>query len=148
MRAAGPDSLDKSPHVAASTSLVESAPVSGDELKRAERFAQEPFVLEGEDPGSALAEGTARRAALDDALAEIAAGRTEPSVEWRRKYSLILGLERLLAEDEPHLADGTVLSAHQVDALSGTLIALTAEVHASRNGSPNGGEVEELPTGE
>src|SRR5918999_956486 len=150
MRAAGPDSLQESPHVAASTSLVESAPVSGDELKRAERFAQEPFVLEGEDPGSALAEGTARRAAVDDALAEIADGRSEPSVEWRRKYSLILGLERLLSEEEPHLADGTVLSAHQVDALSGTLIALTAELLSSRNGrSSNGaGELEELPSGE
>src|ERR671914_1850794 len=133
MRAAGPDSLKKAPHVAASTSLVESAPVSGDELKRAERFAQEPFVLEGEDPGSALAEGTARRAALEDALEEMARGRSEPSVEWRRKYSLILGLERLLSEEEPHLADGTVLSAHQVDALSGTLIALLSELQ--RNGA-------------
>ena len=28
----------------------------------------------------------------------------------------MLGLERLLAEEEPHLADGTMLSAHQVDA--------------------------------
>ena len=53
---------------------------------------------------------------------------TEPSVGWRRDYSLMLGLERVLAEDEPHLVDGTVLSAHQVDALSGTLIALTAEL--------------------
>ena len=65
-----------------------------------------------------------RRAALDAALEEIDAGRSEPSVEWRREFSLMLGLERLLAEEEPHLADGTTLSAHQVDALSGTLIAL------------------------
>ena len=49
---------------------------------------------------------------------------------WRREYSLILGLERLLSEEEPHLVDGTTLSAHQVDALSGTLIALTADVQA------------------
>ena len=47
----------------------------------------------------------------------------------------MLGLERLLAEEEPHLADGTTLSAHQVDALSGTLIALTSEIQESaRNG--------------
>src|SRR5581483_4752294 len=59
-----------------------------------------------------------------------------PSIEWRRDYSLLLGLERLLSEDEPHLADGTVLSAHQVDALSGTLTALLAE--AQRNGNGNG----------
>ena len=46
----------------------------------------------------------------------------------------MLGLERLLAEEEPHLADGTTLSAHQVDALSGTLIALESELLISRNG--------------
>ena len=46
----------------------------------------------------------------------------------------MLGLERLLAEEEPHLADGTTLSAHQVDALSGTLIALESELLIGRNG--------------
>ena len=96
-------------------------PVSGAELKRAERFARESFVLEGEDAATALAPGTARRRALDAALAEIEQGRDDPSLAWRREYSLMLGLERLLAEEEPHLADGTTLSAHQVDALSGTL---------------------------
>jgi len=114
--------------VADSTSLVASSPVSGADLERVESFAREPFVLEGEDPSTALADGTARRIAFDAAQRELDAGREEPSVEWRQDYSLILGLERLLSEDEPHLADGTVLSAHQVDALSGTLIALTAEV--------------------
>ena len=59
------------------------------------------------------------------------AGRAEPSVDWRRNYSLLLGLERLLSEDEPHLADGTLLNPHQVDALSGTLIALTSELEES-----------------
>ena len=112
-------------------------------------------MLEGEDPSTALADGTARRIAFDAAQRELDAGREEPSVEWRQDYSLILGLERLLSEDEPHLADGTVLSAHQVDALSGTLIALTAEVLAShQNGSSRNGaqpkeEVAELlPSGE
>ena len=82
-------------------------------------------------------------------MAELEAGRDEPSVEWRREYSLTLGLERLVAEDEPHLVDGTVLSAHQVDALSGTLIALSAEilVPSSSNGASRA-KVEELPTGE
>ena len=105
--------------------MAEASPVSGDDLRRAEDFAREPLVLEGEDPTAALAKGTVRRAAFDAAMAELEAGRHEPSVEWRREYSLTLGLERLVAEDEPHLVDGTVLSAHQVDALSGTLIALT-----------------------
>ena len=82
-------------------------------------------------------------------MAELEAGRDEPSVEWRREYSLTLGLERLVAEDEPHLVDGTVLSAHQVDALSGTLIALSAEilVPSNSNGASRA-KVEELPTGE
>jgi superfamily II DNA or RNA helicase len=37
----------------------------------------------------------------------------------------------VLSEDEPKLADGTVLSSHQVDALSGTLVALLAESQRS-----------------
>ena len=81
-------------------------------------------MLEGEDAATALADNSPRRTALDAALKEIQAGRSEPSVEWRREVSLMLGLERLLAEEEPHLAAATPLSAHQVDALSGTLIAL------------------------
>jgi ribonuclease E len=133
--------------VAERTSAVDASPVSGENLKRAQEFAREPFVLEGETPETALAPGTARRTAIEDALAEIAAGRTEPSIDWRRRYSLMLGLERLLCEEEPHLADGAVLSAHQVDALSGTLIALTSEVQMA--GRSNGrAPLEELPSGE
>jgi ribonuclease E len=129
--------------------VAEASPVSGDDLKRAEEFAREPFVLEGEDPSAALAEDGARLVALKAALKEIEEGRSEPSVEWRRDYSLILGLERLLAEEEPHLVDGTTLSAHQVDALSGTLIALDAELLIGRNGSGNGKAAsEELHSGE
>src|SRR5436309_150649 len=102
-------------------------------IARAELFTRERFVYDGESLPDALAPGSARRRALDAALAEIEDGATQPSVPWRRKFSLLLGLERLLSEDEPHLVDGTVLSAHQVDALSGTLTALLAE--APRNGS-------------
>jgi superfamily II DNA or RNA helicase len=137
--------------VADITSVAEALSVSADDLKRAEEFAREPFVLEGESPDVALAPGSARRMALDDALSELDAGRDEPSMEWRRRYSLILGLERVLAEDEPHLADGTKLSAHQVDALSGTLIALASELlrETSRNGRPSSANgSEELHTGE
>jgi hypothetical protein len=108
---------------------------TGADLARAQAFCREPFVLEGEDQQVALAPGTPRRRALDAALRELAEGRTEPSVAWRREWSLMLGLERVLAEEEPHLADGTVLSAHQVDALSGTLIALLAEAESARNGA-------------
>src|SRR5579884_1287827 len=105
-------------------------------IARAELFTREQFVYEGETLEEALAPGTARRRAIDAALEEIEAGDKQPTVAWRRRFSLLLGLERLLSEEEPHLADGTVLSAHQVDALSGTLTALTAE--AQRNGSGNG----------
>jgi hypothetical protein len=104
-------------------------------IARAELFTRERFVYEGETLEEALAPGSARRRALDAALAEIDADAKQPSIEWRRKFSLLLGLERLLSEDEPHLADGTVLSAHQVDALSGTLTALLAEAQRNGNGS-------------
>ncbi len=120
----------------------------GDVLSRAEAFAREDFVLPGEDPTLALAEGSARRRALDTAVAELEAGREEPSAEWRRDYSLMLGLERLLSEEEPHLADGTLLNPHQVDALSGTLIALTSELQAGASSNGRPATAEELHSGE
>src|SRR3954447_19773473 len=118
--------------MADSTSAVAGSPVSGEDLARAEKFTFEPFVHEGDDPVVVLASGTPRRRALDDALAEIDAGLDQPSIPWRQKYSLMLGLERLMSQDEPRLADGeTTLNAHQVDALSGTMIALISELQSS-----------------
>ncbi len=114
---------------------------SPDAIARAEKLTREHFVYEGETLEEALAPGSARRRALDAALAEVDAGHKQPSIEWRREFSLLLGLERLLSEEEPHLADGTILSAHQVDALSGTLTALLAEVQRSGNGGGNGAGV-------
>src|SRR6201995_2168193 len=115
-------------------------------IARAELFTRERFVYEGESLEEALAPGSARRRALDAALTEIEADAKQPSIEWRRNFSLLLGLERLLSEDEPHLADGTVLSAHQVDALSGTLTALLAEVQRNGNGNGNGSvQPQDLP---
>src|SRR5947208_10876688 len=133
--------------MADSTSAVAGSPVSGEDLARAEKFTFEPYIHEGDDPAVVLAEGTPRRRALDEALAELDKGLDQPSLAWRQKYSLMLGLERLMAQDEPKLADGTVLNAHQVDALSGTMIALMAELQAgSRNGSgPATAVAESLP---
>jgi superfamily II DNA or RNA helicase len=111
--------------------VVTSVPKPGD-ITRAEKFTREAFVHAGETTEDALGRGTARRRALDAALLEIDAGAKIPSPEWRRRYSLMLGLERVLSDDEPKLADGTSLNPHQVDALSGTLTALLAE--AQRNG--------------
>src|SRR5437868_14142199 len=93
---------------------------------RAEAWAGEPFLMPDDDPAVALAPGTALRRALDDALAELDAGRREPSPEWKVQYALMLGLERVLSEKAPHLADGTELRRHQVDALAGMLTELIA----------------------
>src|SRR3954453_4387389 len=144
--------------MADTTSVLEATPFTADDLARAEKFTHEPFLHEGEDPAAALAKGAPRRRALEDALAEIDAGREQPSVEGRRHYSLMLGLGRRMAQEEPHLVDGTVLSAHQVDALSGTLIALLAEAqdagrgtngaNGNGNGASGNGRVEDLPSGE
>src|SRR5215213_7378104 len=121
------------------TATLAVAPIpSSDDLERAASFTREPFLLEGEDASVALAPGTPRRAALDWALSELAEGREVPSTKWRRRWSLLLGLDRLLSQDEPALVDGTVLSAHQVDALSGTLTALFAEAQRSLNGNGRG----------
>src|SRR5947209_15552411 len=106
-------------------------------IARAELFTRERFVYDGESLEDALSPGSARRRALDAALAEVDQDGKQPSIEWRRKFSLLLGLERLLSEEEPKLVDGTVLSFHQVDALSGTLAALLAEAQRT-NGSGNG----------
>ena len=111
------------------------------DLDRVREFSREPILLEGETIAD-LEPGTARRRAVDTALAELAEGREAPSLEWRRDYSLLLGLERLLWEPKPSLRDGAELNDHQVDALSGTLAAITAEVEgpegeARRNGRGN-----------
>ena len=109
---------------------------------RAEAWAGEPFLREGENPGEALAEGTARRRALDEALAEMDAGAKAPSPRWKVRYGLLLGLERVLAEPEPHTAAGTPLRRHQVDALAGMLTELIAASQrydeAAGNGNGNG----------
>jgi ribonuclease E len=119
--------------MAESTSVADPAVLPPPEhIARVERFTQERFVHDGEELADALAIGGARRRAFDAALEEVDAGAKVPSTEWRRRFSLLLGLERVLSEDEPHLADGTLLNPHQVDALSGTLAALLAE--AQRNG--------------
>jgi ribonuclease E len=124
--------------MAETESLIAASPVSEADLARAAEFTREPFVLEGEDAATVLAPDAPRRRALDDAIAEIAAGREVPSIQWQRNYALMLGLERLLNQDQPKLVDGTELSAHQVDALSGTLIALITEAQASGRAGGNG----------
>src|SRR5690349_13562779 len=116
----------------AAAAVAASIP-SSDEIARAEKFVRDRFVYDGEDPAVALAPGSARRRALDRALAELAPAPNAkgPSPAGRRDSPLPLGVERLLPAEAPMLADGTVLSAHQVDALSGTLTALLAAAQSA-----------------
>src|ERR687887_128265 len=125
-----------------------TAPESGLEAAalRAEAWAGEAFLHNGEDPEQVLAAGTARRRALDDALAEIEAGAREPSNGWKVRYGLLLGLERILSDRPPRLASGTELRRHQIDALAGMLTELIAAAQADeapQNGNGNGA-VDEL----
>src|SRR5436190_1897203 len=109
------------------------------EALRAEAWAGEPFLRPDEDAAVVLAPGTSRRAALDDAIAEIDAGRRAPSPQWKVQWGLMLGLERVLADPEPHLASGTTLRRHQIDALAGMLTELIAAHEQSKeNGNGNG----------
>src|SRR5690242_8576744 len=105
---------------------AQAAVPSNADIERAAAFAREPFLLDGEGP-EALAPGTARRRALDRALKELDEGAENPSIEWRRDFSLLLGLERFLADEPPKLRDGAELNPHQVDALSGTLAELMGQ---------------------
>ena len=108
--------------------------------RRAESWFGEPFLAPDEDAVQALAPGTARRAALDDALAEMNAGLESPSSRWKVRYGLMLGLERVLTEDPARTAAGTELRRHQVDALAGMLAELIAATQrpADENGNGNG----------
>ncbi|HEX6789025.1 MAG TPA: DEAD/DEAH box helicase family protein [Gaiellaceae bacterium] len=126
--------------------LTEAADPLAADAYRAEAWAGEPFLHDGENVQSVLTPGSARRRALDDALAEIESGRAQPSSQWKVRYALMLGLERVLAEPEPHTATGTPLRRHQIDALAGMLTELIAAVQRQEeNGNGNGhAPVEEL----
>ena len=50
------------------------------DIARAELFTRERFVYEGESLEDALSPGSARRQALDAALAELDAGAEKPSI--------------------------------------------------------------------
>src|SRR4051794_27275474 len=132
--------MAKTSDVAAPAAVPSSA-----DIERAAKFVREPFLLDGEGP-EALAPGTARRRALDAALKELDDGAEHPSIQWRRDFSLLLGLERFLADEPPKLRDGAELNPHQVDALSGTLAELMGQQQSggaaalATNGNGNGGE--------
>jgi ribonuclease E len=138
------ETLTQSPEVWETSDGIRAAAL------RAEAWAGEPFLRpDDEDPEATLRSGSALRHALDDALAEIEAGLREPSSEWKVRYALMLGLERVLSEKPPHLASGTELRRHQVDALAGMLTELIAavekrEANGNGNGNGNGAAAEEI----
>jgi ribonuclease E len=113
---------------------------------RAEAWSGESFLHPGEVPADVLAEGRARRRALDAAVAEMDTGRRSPSPGWKVEYALMLGLERVLTDKPPRLASGTELRRHQIDALAGMLAELIArhEQEAENgNGQGNGAKLVE-----
>jgi superfamily II DNA/RNA helicase len=137
---------------------AQATKVSGVEpaqLEQVERWAGDRLVPVGDDPAVALAPGTAFRTAYDEALIEIEAGLASPSPEWRRRFALVLGLQRILSEEKPHLSDGLELRAHQIDALAGMLAALLGDAQrnwddesgaaAAENGNGNGEEDDAPP---
>ncbi len=126
------------------TILSEAADPLAATAVRAEAWAGEPFLREGEDPAQALAPGSARRRALDDAIAEMEAGRRSPSPQWKVRYGLMLGLERVLADPEPRTAAGTALRRHQVDALAGMLTELIAASQREEETNGNGHALAEV----
>jgi superfamily II DNA or RNA helicase len=115
---------------------------------RAEAWAGEPFLRPDEDPALVLAEGQARRRALDAALHEMEEGRRSPSASWRVSYALMLGLERVLAEETPRLASGTELRRHQVDALAGMLTELIARNEVATENGNGAAAAEQEPADE
>src|SRR5436305_14945654 len=113
-------------------------------IERAESWAGEPFLHPGEDAERVLAEGTARRRALDDAIAEMDAGERVPTPQWKVRYGLMLGLERVLSDKPPRLASGTELRRHQIDALAGMLTELIAANQQPEEQSTNGAVLTEV----
>src|SRR4029079_6533916 len=97
------DSQSKASLGEPTSEALAAAPIpSSADIARAEKLVRERFLHEGEDPAVALAPGTPRRRALEGALAELEADpkAKHPSTGWRREFSLLLGLERLLSEEE------------------------------------------------
>ena len=100
---------------------------------------RERFLHAGEDPAVALAPGSPRRRALDaGARRARARARKHPSTAWRREFSLLLGLERVLSEEEPKLADGTVLSRAPGRRAVGHARRRCWPRRSGRNGNGNG----------
>src|SRR5215203_3257585 len=149
----GGRAADRAASMQETTEQLSPTPATDDLVaaaQKAEDWAGEPMLHNGEEPAQVLAQGTARRNALDEALAEMEAGREGSSSQWKVRFALMLGLERVLSERPPRLASGTDLRRHQIDALAGMLTELIAAnqkgfLEASNgNGTVTAEELEEV----
>ncbi|HZG35581.1 MAG TPA: DEAD/DEAH box helicase family protein [Gaiellaceae bacterium] len=127
------------------TDTSEAADALAADAVRAAAWAGEPFLHPDESVPGVLAPGTARRAALDEALAELESGRRTPSPRWRVRFGLMLGLERVLTSSPPATAAGTELRKHQIDALAGMLTELIAANQAAVDEALTNGNGTALP---
>ena len=123
--------------MAESTSVALAAatiPTSA-EISRAEKLVRERFIHDGRGSRRRARPGHAAPARARRGPRRARAG-PEGQAPLDRLAARVLAAARawsaLLSEEEPKLVDGTVLSAHQVDALSGTLTALLAEAQRER----------------
>ena len=104
-----PFSTDSQVMADSMSAAAEAAPIPDQAaIERAEAFTRERFVHDGEDPRGRARPGLRAppRARRRAGASSTAAPRC-PRSSGAASYSLLLGLERLLSEDEPHLADGT-----------------------------------------
>src|SRR5918998_189137 len=104
---------------------------------RAEAWAGEPFLHADEAPAEVLAPGTARRAALDEALAEIGAGRRAPSARWKIRFGVLAEPEDDDEEDEAAFAGADPGASRRYrfrhPTASGKTIAAAGFVEAARS---------------
>ena len=123
-------------------SCAESTPValaaapipSAASIKRAEKFVRERFVHPGEDPSEALHPELSPPLGPRPSALRARAG-SEEAIDGLATPLLADARSRALAlRGRAEARDGTVLSAHQVDALSGTLAALLADAQRIANG--------------
>ncbi len=103
-------------------------------LPDVERWIGESILAPDDTAG--IRAGSLWASAYLDAVEEMDGGLASPSPEYRRRYALPLGLQRMLAVDEPHLQSGLALRPHQVDALAGMLAAVIGDFERSDQDEP------------
>ncbi len=107
---------------------------SDEEIGLASAWCGEPLLWDGEDPAAALAPGSWRRMAFDDAQLERQFGAPAPSAQWRSRYALALGLSRLDASGPVQLPGGVVLAEHQAEACEAVLAHLAGRLASGAEG--------------